>query len=181
MGISAALACHFLKHPVHHADVEMDVFVQAGAEPVNEGHCADVQVRLVCIGRARAMGLQALCNDTQEDAQHHIERGTVALHVVPQPFGHGEHPLAHRQAGEDVVSEVRRSLHHAPCGARGADTTAFAGKSHEVVVPAVAAASAGKAMGKDAALQIFCKRLAHIGLGCVVIALAVELTRAGQL
>ena len=62
-GISAALALHSLKHPVHHANVEVDVFVQAGAEPVNEGHCADVQARLVCIGRARAMGLQALCND----------------------------------------------------------------------------------------------------------------------
>ena len=30
----------------------------------------------------------------------------------------------------------------------------------------------GKAVGKDAALQIFAKRLAHIGLGGVVVSLA---------
>ena len=43
------------------------------------------------------------------------------------------------------------------------------------------AASAGKAMGKDAALKILGKRFAHEGLGGVVVALAVELTRADQL
>jgi hypothetical protein len=36
-------------------------------------------------------------------------------------------------------------------------------------------------MGKDAALQICGKRFAYEGLGGVVVALAVELTRAGQL
>ena len=48
-------------------------------------------------------------------------------------------------------------------------------------MPTVAAASAGKAMGKDAALKILGKRFAHEGLGGVVVALAVELTRADQL
>ena len=44
-----------------------------------------------------------LCAITRfEDAQHHIEHWPVALHEVPQPLGHGEHPLAHRQAGEYV-------------------------------------------------------------------------------
>ena len=157
------------------------MLIETGAETVNEGHCADVQVRLVCIGRARAMGLQVLRNDPQENAQHHIQCCSVALHKVAQPLGHGEHPLAHRQAREDMVYEVRRRLHHAPGIARGAHTPAFAGKGHEVVVPAIITTSAGKAMGKDAALQIFGKRLAHKGLGCVVVALAVELTRAGQL
>jgi hypothetical protein len=36
-------------------------------------------------------------------------------------------------------------------------------------------------MGKDAAFQILAKRLTHIELGGVVVALAVELTGAGQL
>ena len=80
-----------------------------------------------------------------------------------------------------MIVQVRCCLHHAPGGARGADTTAFARKGHEVVVPTVIAASAGKAMGKDAALKILGKRFAHEGLGGVVVALAVELTRAGQL
>ena len=34
---------HFLKHPVHHTNVEVDVFIEAGAESVNEGDGTDVQ------------------------------------------------------------------------------------------------------------------------------------------
>jgi len=83
--------------------------------------------------------------------------------------------------GKNVIVQVRCCLHHAPGGARGADSPAFAGEGYKVVVPTVAAASAGKAMGKDAALKILGKRFAHEGLGGVVVALAVELTRAGQL
>jgi hypothetical protein len=48
-------------------------------------------------------------------------------------------------------------------------------------VSAVITASAGKAVGKDAAFQVLGKRFAHIGLGAVVVALAVELACAGQL
>ncbi len=80
-----------------------------------------------------------------------------------------------------MIVQVRCCLHHAPGGARGADSPAFAGEGYKVVVPTVAATSAGKAMGKDAALKILGKRFAHEGLGGVVVALAVELTRAGQL
>lgn len=40
---------------------------------------------------------------------------------------------------------------------------------------------ARKAMRKDAAFQIFAKRLAHKGARCVMVALAVELACAGQL
>ena len=93
-------------------------------------------------------------------------------------------PQANRNARqEEGPAESATSLFH-PCGragARGADSPAFAGEGYKVVVPTVAAASAGKAMGKDAALKILGKRFAHEGLGGVVVALAVELTRAGQL
>ena len=132
---------------------------------MDEGHCADVQAFLVCIGRANAVRLQALRNHPQEDAQHHIEHWPVALHEVTKPLGNRQHPLAHRQAGEYVVAQVCRRLHHPPRGARGADSPAFAGEGYKVVVPTVAAASAGKAMGKDAALKILrvayrpCRRL----------------------
>ena len=57
---------------------------------------------------------------------HHAQRGAIALREVPQPFGHRQYPLAHRQAGEDVVAEVCRRLGHAPRGARGADAPALA-------------------------------------------------------
>ena len=80
-----------------------------------------------------------------------------------------------------MIAEVRRCLHHAARVARGADTPALAGIGDEVVVPAVVTPRPGKAMGKDSAVQILAKRLTDIGLGAVVVALAVELTGAGQL
>jgi hypothetical protein len=48
-------------------------------------------------------------------------------------------------------------------------------------VSAVATAGARKAERKDAALQILTECLAHIGSGSVVVALTIELTRAGQI
>ena len=86
------------------------------------------------------------------------------LHEVVQGRGHREHPLAHRQAGKNMIAEVRRRLHHAMRVARGADTSACAGEGHEVVVSAVVAPGPGKAVGKDAAFQLFAKDLADIGL-----------------
>ena len=62
-GISTALARHFLKHPIDCADVEVNVFVQAGAKAMDEGDCADLQGCLVHIGRTRAVGLQGLRDD----------------------------------------------------------------------------------------------------------------------
>jgi hypothetical protein len=115
--ISIALALHFLKHPVHHTNVEVDVFIEAGAESVNEGDGTDVQACLVHMGRTGAVGLQSLCDHPQKDAQHHAQHRSVALHEVPQPLGHGEHPLAHRQAGKTwslrcaAVSTMRRVVH----------------------------------------------------------------------
>jgi len=112
-----ALAHHFFKHAIDCADVKVHMLVQAGAKAVDEGDCTDVQAGLVQMGLTRAVGLQGLRDDAQEDAQHHAQRGPVALHEVTQPFGHRQHPLAHRQAGEDVVAQVRRRLGHAPRGA----------------------------------------------------------------
>ena len=54
-------------------------------------------------------------------------------------------------------------------------------EGHEVVVSTVAAAGAGKAVGKDAAFEVFAKRLAHIWFGGAVIALSVELACTGEL
>jgi hypothetical protein len=36
-------AMHTLKHPIDCADVEVHVLIEAGAEAVDEGDCADVQ------------------------------------------------------------------------------------------------------------------------------------------
>lgn len=55
---------------------------------------------------------------------------------------------------------------------------AFARECHQKVVTAIITARSGKAMGKVSALQISLERLAHTGLGYVVIALPVDLARA---
>jgi hypothetical protein len=155
--------------------------VQAGAKPVDESHGAHVQGRLVHICRTGAMGLQSLRNHPQKNAQHHVQHCPIALHKVAQPFWHRQHPLAYWQARENMLCQVLRRLHPTPGGARGAHTPAFAGIGDEVVVPAVTTADTGKAVRKDAAFQIFGKRLADIGLWRVVVTLPVELARTGQI
>ena len=130
------------------------MLVQAGAKAVDESHGADVQRYFVHIRRTGTVGLQALRNNAQGDAQHHAQNCPVALQKIAQPFGHGEHPLAHRQAGEDVIGEVCRRLCHSPCVARGAHASTFAGEGDKVVVSAVITTGAGKAVDKDAAFLI---------------------------
>ena len=65
--------------------------------------------------------------------------------IAQQPLGHREYPLAHRQAGEDMIAEVCRRLHHARRVARGANASALAGIGHKVVVLAVITPGPGKA------------------------------------
>ncbi len=107
------VARHFLKHAIERADVKVHMTIQAGAEAVDKGQRANVQRRPVDLRRPRAVGLQALHNDPQEDAQYHVEHCPVALHEVAQSLRDGEHPLAHWQARKDVVRQLRHSLHHA--------------------------------------------------------------------
>jgi acyl-CoA synthetase (AMP-forming)/AMP-acid ligase II len=80
-----------------------------------------------------------------------------------------------------VIGEMRRRLHHALRVARGAYAPAFAKEGHKLVMCAISAAGAGKAVDEDAARQIFAQRLAHIKLGGTVVALPVELACTGQL
>jgi hypothetical protein len=48
-------------------------------------------------------------------------------------------------------------------------------------MPTVITAGAGKAVGEDTAFEVFAKRLADVGAGCVVITLTVKLAGTGQL
>ena len=79
-----------------------------------------------------------------------------------------------------MIAQVCCCLHHAPRVARGAHAPALVGEGHKVVVSTTVTPGPGKAVGKDAALQIFVKGLAHIGLGGVVVTLPIELSCAGQ-
>jgi len=70
LSVSCALAHRFHKHTIDCADVEVNMLVQAGAEAVDEGDCADVQSCLVRMVRARAMGLQSLLNHPQKKSMY---------------------------------------------------------------------------------------------------------------
>ena len=117
------------------------------------GDCADVQRRLVHLGRLGDVGLSALRNDPRGSAQHHVQSCPVTPHEIAQPLRDGEHSLAHRQTRKDVIREVCSRLHHAPGIARGANATAFAGIGHEVIVSTIVTPRPGKAVGKDAAFR----------------------------
>ena len=81
LGIGIALARHLLKHPST-TQTWKCMLVQAGAEPVDKGHSADVQGSIVHVRCTGAIGRLALRNNAQEDAQHHVEHWPVALHKV---------------------------------------------------------------------------------------------------
>lgn len=55
-----------LKHAIDHTDVEVNMFVEAGAEAVNEGHRADMQCGLAHIRRTGAD-----CHSGRYDARIH--------------------------------------------------------------------------------------------------------------
>jgi len=94
-----------------------------------------------------AVFAQAAFHSAQKDAQHCTLQGGVALQKVAQALGHGKHPLPYRQSWEDVVSQMRGSLRHAPCVAGGTYATAFTGEGDEKVVPALVAVGAGETLG----------------------------------
>ena len=131
------------------AETKMDVLVQAGAEPVNEGDRSDPGIGWA----SRAMFAQAAFHHGQKNAQHRALQGRVALKEVAQPFGHGEHPLPHRQRRENVIDQVRGSFGHAPGVAGGAHATALAGVCDQEIVLALVAVGSGKAVSKDAAFE----------------------------
>ena len=65
----------------------------------------------------RAVSLQALRDDPQEDTQHHVQYRAIALHKVAQALGHRQHPLAHLGLGGAQVAltiELARTGHFKP-------------------------------------------------------------------
>jgi len=98
-----------LENAVDDDDVEMGMLIQRGAESMDEGHCADSRFEV----RAGAAGAQASLDGIEQDAQSAVERLAVVLEMIAQTLGHGEHPLAHRQTGQDMIHEVGGGLHHA--------------------------------------------------------------------
>ena len=121
--------------------------------------------------RPGAVVLQRLRNDPQEDAQHHVEHRSIALHEVTQPLRERQHPLAHRQAVENMIRQLCSGLRHAPCPERGAKATALAAEGPQLVVAAILTARAQEAVGQDAAfeegVELVLDELRQVGAGSV--------------
>ena len=79
-----------------------------------------------------------------------------------------------------MVHQVRRRLVHAPRVARRAPPAPLAGEGDQIVVRAALTPHPRKTVGKDAALQVFAKRLFDIGRWCVVVPLSIELPSASR-
>ena len=73
---------------------------------MDEGHRAGSRLR----SRAGAAAAQVLLDGIEEAAQGAVEGLVVVLEMVAQPFGQGQHPLTHRQAGQDMIGQVGGGL-----------------------------------------------------------------------
>ena len=62
--------------------------------------------------------------------------------------------LAHRQARDDMVGQMRGGRHHVAGWCRRAHVATVAGVSDQEVVSAVGAAGTGVTVGKDAAAEV---------------------------
>jgi hypothetical protein len=80
----------------------------------------------------------------------------------PEAFGDGQHPLAHRDVGKDVIHQVGSGLGHALGVARRAGSPTLAGKGHQEVVAAARASGPSEAVGQDPACQIAPELLFHV-------------------
>jgi hypothetical protein len=148
--VEAHLAVDFGENTVEDHEMEVEVGVEGGAEPVEEGDGTDLRVE-ASAGTAVSQGGP---NGAEEDPEHGPGEGGVVVEEGADPFGDGEHPLADRQRRQDVIVQVGGDLHHSPGVARGAHAAALAGEGYEALGGAVVAPDPGEAMGQDAAAQV---------------------------
>jgi|GEM_PF-2950980 len=83
-----------------------------------------------------------------------VENRRITLQVVAQAFGQGQHPLAHGEERDDVISQMRGGLDHAAGSAGRADASALAGVGDQKIMATVGAAGTRKAVGVDAAFEV---------------------------
>ena len=120
-------------------------------------------------GAAGALFAQAAFHLGEENAQHRALQGRVALKEVAQPFGHGQHPLPHRQRRKNVIDQVRGCFGHAPRIARGAYATTLAGVGDQEIELTLVAAGAGEAVVEDATLEIAAEGALDMGRRCFTV------------
>ncbi|MEO5727839.1 MAG: hypothetical protein ABI134_33475 [Byssovorax sp.] len=108
--------------------------------------------------RARSMFLPARYF-LHEDAALRSQRVRAERVYATTFVRRGQHPLPHRDVGQDVIYQVRRSVAHPPSRARRARSAAFARERDNDFLTALRARDAQKAVRQDAATQIPAKLL----------------------
>ena len=121
-----------LEEPVHYAQMEMVVRIEAGAEAMEKAHGPHG-----CGLRGRGAGFfESSRQGPKQDMKDGAGGLGSVMKVGAQTFGNREHHLAHRHVGNDVVHQVGCGLGHALGPARGTNSSTLAGKSHQEVVSA---------------------------------------------
>ena len=87
---------NFLKRAIDDAHMKMHMLVQAGAEPVNKVHRADMQGGLVPFAASRQWASRLCAMTRKKMRSTMLSTRAVALHEVAQALWHRQHPLAHR-------------------------------------------------------------------------------------
>jgi hypothetical protein len=98
-----------LEEAVHDTEMEMGVWVEAGAEAMEKAHSAH--------GRGSWGGGAGLSEGSPQGPEEDVEDGrggsVAVVEEGSKTLGYGEHHLAHRHVGNDVVHQVSGSLGHA--------------------------------------------------------------------
>jgi hypothetical protein len=111
-----------MEEPVHDDEVEMKVWIEAGAEAMQETDRAHS-----CGSRSRWTGLpQGSLEGPEEDVQDGAGGPGPVVKEGPEALGDREYELADRDVGKDVVHQVGRGLGHALGPARGTAPPALA-------------------------------------------------------
>lgn len=96
-----------------------------------------------------------VCGDR---AVHHTQDPAQYLRLggeqEAQRVGEGQHPLANRLLGKDMIDQMRGALDHPPSATRGAEPAALTAEGNQVLVAASVAIDAQKAVLEQAALQV---------------------------
>jgi len=111
---------------------------------------------------ARAGLAQGGRKGPEEDMKDSAGGTRPVVEVWPQTLGNGEHELAHREVGNDVVYQVGGRLRHALSPTRGTGASGPARERHQELIATTRAASPGEPVGQEAALQIAPELLFHV-------------------
>ncbi len=153
-------------------EVQVEVGVEAGAEAVQEGDGAEGG-----IGRGVGGGVpQRSPDEPEQDGEDASDQDRIAGEEGAEPFGEGEHPLAHGHVGDHVIAQVGCDFGHAAGGAGGADAAALAAEGEESLLSAGVTAQAGEAVGEDSAGEVAAEVVLDPGWN----AAAVRLLRLGE-